>query len=184
MDQARLALDFIDTLAWPAAVVGLVAFFLVRFRESVGGLLDRIQEVKGPAGTGFTAPAAPTGQSPIEPDKDELRKGYETYYVLYQFERIYRVIYGTQLTFMLAFLVDPNRTLPEVSLTPAYDLHVQRTEGEVNYTVPTREVYVSFLISSGMITRDDQARTYQLTDWGSAFLNYINQQGMSYAKAY
>ena len=119
-----------------------------------------------------------------ETDVNKLKGDYGTLYVLYQFERIYRVIYGTQLAFMIALRGAPNRTLPEVSLTPSYDLHVQRTAGEANYTTPTREVYVSFLISSEMITFDDQAQTYQLTDWGFLFLNYMNQQGLSFTKAY
>ncbi len=70
-----------------------------------------------------------------------------------------------------------------MSLAPAYDLHVQLTAGEANYT-PTREGFTAFLISSEMITFDEQARTYQLTDWGSVFLGYIKQQGLSHTRAF
>lgn len=37
MDQARLALDFIDTLVWPLAVVGLVFFSCVDLERTSPG---------------------------------------------------------------------------------------------------------------------------------------------------
>ena len=214
MEWVRLVFDFIGTMAWPLAVAGLVGFFFVQFKENVARVIDRIQRVQGPIGTGFDTGPLPGGQSPSDPsaggveadplagemqdlatrfpgvianlnrtapNASQQEKAYRAVYALYQFERIYRVMYGTQLTFMLTLLGVPS--LPEISLTPTFDEHVKRTVGVVNYT-PTREAFVSYLLRSEMVTHDEQARTYQITEWGNEFLSYIANQGLSHMKPY
>lgn len=46
-------LDYLDVLRWPIVLSAFLGFFLWRYREHLGRLLDRIQSVKGPLGTGL-----------------------------------------------------------------------------------------------------------------------------------
>lgn len=60
-------LDYLTVLRWPILIAGFLLFFFRRYRDHVGRLLDRIQSVSGPLGTGaqFSAPAEQG-----EPDED------------------------------------------------------------------------------------------------------------------
>lgn len=52
-------LDFLTILRWPILIAVFLVFFFWRYRDHVGRLLDRIQSVSGPLGTGahFGSPA-------------------------------------------------------------------------------------------------------------------------------
>ena len=52
MDWVRLVLDYIDVLAWPLSGMGLVVF-LLRFRENIALLIDRIQGGNGPSARSY-----------------------------------------------------------------------------------------------------------------------------------
>ena len=217
MEWARLVVDYIDTLAWPLAVVGLVVFFGLRFRENIARLLDRVQEVKGPGGLGITTPPpGPGGQSPSDPSiggaeadvltgamdnlatrlsdtaaslaltetsQEQLKNDYDALYAYYQFERIYRMVYGTQLLLMRSLAVSPERSNSEETLSLYFEEHVRQTAGVSGYT-PKRDEYFAFLINSEMIEFDGEAHRYYLTDWGVVFLAYLDHQALSRIKAY
>ncbi|MCH8853718.1 MAG: hypothetical protein IID41_13860, partial [Planctomycetes bacterium] len=104
-------------------------------------------------------------------------------YVYYQFERIYRMIYGTQLLFLEALLVASERKASEEQFNPFFDEHVKRTADEPNYTADKGE-YLAFLTNSDMMEVDIEAQSYRLSKWGAVFLDYIHREGLPRLKRY
>jgi hypothetical protein len=121
---AQTVLDYLRTFVWPAVTVSLIVFFLVRFRRSVAGLLDRITEARGPAGVRIAAAPPPSqdASSPVTPDPEIIEEIVGEYeerlqreqeaeqqtieYWQHQtveaqlsadFERTYRLIFGSQI---------------------------------------------------------------------------------------
>lgn len=60
-------LDYLTVLRWPILIAVFLLFFFRRYREHIGRLLDRIQSVSGPLGTGAQF-GSPVEQG--EPDED------------------------------------------------------------------------------------------------------------------
>ena len=213
MDWAQLALDYIDTMVWPLAAASLVVLFrkniaqLIDRIRSVKGPAGMGLDTT-PAGPSDQSPIDPSGGAgadavagaiqdmaaryseavtyiaQTETDFNQLKTNYNALNVLYQFERIYRMIYGTQLS--LLFLL--RESLPDHKKTRHildffYDDHVRLTAAMPNYS-PNREAYYLFLTNSQMVELATEAEGYQLTAWGGLFLNYVEQQNLPRDKAF
>ena len=213
MEWTRLALDYIDTLIWPFVVAGLFVFFTYRFRKNLAGLIDRVQGMKGPGGIEVTtgpsdqSPSSPmpgaeadamsevvkniavryseiaTNLAQRENDVKAWAEAYDSIDALYKFERIYRMIHGSQLSLMQYLARQPDRKASKGVLQSFFDQHVRAASISPGYT-PNREAFFGFLSNSQMIEEDGEAQTYGLTGWGEVFLNYMSTEQMPVVKSY
>jgi len=205
---SSLVLDYVRALVWPVLVAAILAYFLGRYRDNVGGLIDRINSLKGPLGTavGFD-PAQPQQQldasaaETLIDEQEELiesvRHEYEerlaeeqvqqaelTSYLLNElaakelqvdFERIYRVIYGTQVAALRALRAAPAglpRAAVEAPLEQAKQSSIELLRPRVTFAD-----WFGFLERNDLATAGDDG-LYRITPKGVGFLTYI--EGLGY----
>jgi len=180
----NLILEFIKVLVWPAVIVV--------FRKNIAGLIDRLTEFKGPGGTEVKAKQQEqqltTSYNPeISKEKitEKVKKEYEekikeagkniqeTNKLLIQtqiyldFERIYRLIFGSQIDFLKKI----KSNLPEgLSIDDAITHYVLIIRIFPTLKSWTYYQYLEFLFNNNLIYQDH--KRYLLTDKGKAFLAY------------
>lgn len=194
-DYARLILDFLRVLIWPA----LALFLVFWFRRELSEFIDRVWRVKFPGGE----VEAETQKDLQESDEDfedaegalakdgellgEMEKQYEARYaeleqntqkliqelslkeLQLEFERIYNVIFGSQIR-----LLELVRTKPDGAdwhCLSAYYEQVKRTNPG-SFTNWAVDQYLQFLLTRKLIELDP-AGYHRLTEKGSSFLSYL-----------
>jgi hypothetical protein len=195
-----LILDYIQVLIWPVIVAGIVAYLLWRYNTNVGNLIDRIKSVEGPWGKALFHPEGQQDSDTEEAAAEEAVANYnglvDTLVEAYEqaanteaaltrelalkdlqldFERIYRVIYGSQVDALRQL-----RQLPSGSDRDTLRMHFLQAQAAAP-PVPalqarTFEAWLAWLISIGLIEVDSMNQLH-LTTKGSAFLDYIDASG-------
>lgn len=193
METARLVRDYVDTLAWPVVVLVLVALFVFLFRHQIAELIKRITGVSGPGGARIDIspqaaaelPEGPTGGAldaalqEAEAKVQQHQQSATYYYVLWLFENIYRVAYGTQLGLLFAARSSGTNGLDEETVKVIFERHlelVRKTLPEYQYSFA---LYIGFLNNNGLVTI---AARYHITDTGRAFLNWMSLQSLSHTQ--
>ena len=210
MDEAELLRDYIDVLIWPMAILGIVALVVFRFREQIAEVILRIQAVRGPGGSEILAPLeeqkgvegeATSTETEVEPSipediQERLETGdaetkaaallrqelANTQHALYH-ERVYRVLWGTQIALLQAL----NERLDGLSMLEVMTTYLTK-HNKAAQTVSASykrdfASFIKFLVDEGLIEFAQLAR-YAITDLGRGFLTYLTLQGIPVWKPY
>ena len=89
-------------------------------------------------------------------------------------ERVYRMIFGSQIT-LLKFLNTSGGSTSKVTLSQYYD--VVKTQFPESYNNYSFEQYLQFLLTQGLITTEDNEH-YVITMGGKEFLKWIMEAGL------
>jgi hypothetical protein len=198
MNQARLALDYIDVLIWPLVVAGVVTLLVLRFRVEIAALIGRIRSASGPLGIAFQMGEQQTAEAEEGPavvaflsgllahkeneitqrivEATKLTQQLALYQIYYFFERTYRVIFGTQIALLQRLSLATNGAdLSEI--IPLYEDNVRL----MRLALPTYDYplasYLGFLQASELITVHE-GRHY-ITEPGRTFLQWMNAERLS-----
>jgi hypothetical protein len=131
-------LDYIQTFIWPVVVSGFLAYFLYRYEDQIGRLIERIRSVRalgteialdvGPQVVGSEAAAEESladaeiidvliddyeqrlqeRHLQAEEERKELLRHIALTDLQLSYERTYRVIYGSQIAALRALRAAPN----------------------------------------------------------------------------
>lgn len=202
LSVAQTILDYLDVLVWPFVVVALGGGAVVLFRPQIAELIRNIREARFPGGSISTQPPAQTvddatrlaegfrttgaGETPsdAEPaqvnppaaegdeEKEQLRLDNQQLARDLTFEKIYRVIYGTQL--MALQMLEAQRKknpanpfLYEPDLQGFFREHERQAGLGKSY-----EDWKRFLQQVGLMGQLGSA--YTITDLGREFLLYVH----------
>ncbi|MBU1088708.1 hypothetical protein KKA02_02415 [Patescibacteria group bacterium] len=99
---------------------------------------------------------------------EELKKDRDGFFLLYHFERTYRLIFGSQLS-LLNIISKMNKK--EINNLLAQSWY-NRTSWHGKYPFIN---YMNFLNTSQLTTYNSNTNTYSITKFGEAFLNYLNK---------
>ena len=201
MDQARLALDYLDVVIWPLLVAAVVWLLVTKFRAEFAALIGRIKSLSSPLGT-----VQMTEQQTAEPEgipavvaflsnilarKEEeivqhklvttnVAVELERYRLGYFFERTYRVIYGTQINLLRYLSYTGGASADELSHFNEEHLRLMRAAWPAYNYAPAS--YLGFLQSSSLITVQDGK--YSITELGRSFLQWMAAEVLYPAKAF
>lgn len=213
MDNARLALDYIEVFIWPFVVITAIVIVVWRFHRQIGDLIDRIRRV---GWMGAQVEAGPVEQpmeesaeqriASEESHKAELedlqrRAGdavdswrtysYEVWgrlttanlYLFY--ERSYRLIYGSQIR-LLEFLRSRGPAGASfLDLFQFFQEHVTAVQAVTPGAKPDYGAYLGYLKSSEFVTPlAAGAPGYAITDHAKGFLDYLETSNIPKAKPY
>ncbi len=114
-------------------------------------------------------PPSPDGKEALIKNNNELIKYLD-------FERIYNVIFGTQITILDALRKDPTNGILFTSIASSYEQWRQNDELLKKYSLND---YLQFLINAGLvdISESNNIRKYLIRDKGIEFLDYIEKNG-------
>ncbi len=190
MQIVHIILDFAKiVISWPMAVFLLGLLFIKTFRAPISEFFRRI--VRGEAyGVRFEA-ATPSEQSKevldsksfpsldeveeyIQKNPKEVIREYVRLLNGYWFERIYNVIYGTQIS-LLEYLQEKEATGEKyVNLVRFYNEFLLQSKLETTQFAD----YLAFLVDTGFIEYKGQGAdlTAHITPYGINFLSYIKGQ--------
>lgn len=210
LDEFKLLRDYIDVLIWPLVIVGIAALVTNRFREQIEALINRIQTVRGPGGSEILAPLeeqkdvtgeATSTETEVEPSipediQERLETGdaetkaaallrqelANTQNALYH-ERVYRVLWGTQIALLQGLNVRLDG-LSMLEVMTTYHTNHNKAAQTVN-TSYNRDFasFIKFLVDEGLVEFGQLAR-YTITDLGRGFLAYLTLQGIPVWKPY
>jgi hypothetical protein len=105
---------------------------------------------------------------------DERKNGFG-YYLKHQFEKAYRVIFGSQISILLALEFANKNIMSHEAVHKIYEV----SEFHSTYSFSD---YISFLLSFGFITFDGINITYTLSGTGQEFLNYLRKEKLPFNK--
>lgn len=86
----------------------------------------------------------------------------------YQYERVYNLIFGTQLGFLDFLATNPAQPRPLTDANPFYEVHSQKVPS------PNFAGWLQYLVTSSLIETVPDG-TYRITATGLAFLKYIKE---------
>jgi hypothetical protein len=210
MDEFELLRDYIDVLIWPLVIAGIVALVTNRFRDQIEALINRIQTVRGPGGSEILAPLeeqkdvtgeATATETEVEPSipediQERLESGdaetkaaallrlelANTKRALY-YERVYRVLWGTQISFLQTLNERPDG----VAMTEVILTYVENHNKAVQQFNPSYKndlaTYMTFLSREGLVQFKEPS-SYVITELGVGILTYITQWGLPLTKWY
>jgi len=213
LDNARLALDYIEVFIWPSVVIAVVAVLVWRFRSQLGGLIDRIRTVNiaglaqlgaspGPQPEGRPAEGPAVSEGELKAIVEELERTYggqidqlqQDYSGLWQrwttaelylfYERIYRVIYGTQIRLLQFLQLRGAGGASTQEVWPFFQEHVAAARALPGY-VPRFEVYVGYLTGpSQLVTLQPGTGRYVISAYGEGLLRYLVAFGIPMWRPY
>lgn len=191
--NSDLFLRYIDSLKYPL----LILFFGLVFRKPItkfideadrvnvkGAEISRKQVLDGSSQDNLknisveadealkTSPV--TESAPDRSEEDLLHEQLSSPQAVVEYNRIYRMIYGTQLE-ALKKLMAYSDGLGEKDLQEFVNLHQARLPGSTYHDVNSLMQYPA---SELLVKYDHQHRTYHLTYAGFYFLNYLKEQGV------
>jgi len=193
MDQAELALRWFQTIIWPPAVIVGLA---VLFRREIAELTRRLTKV-GVSGGPYAEMTPPQTQVDIaeapssasdevmakamqevetkadQAQEEAVARGEEAnlYLAYYWYERLYRLIFGSQIR-LLDYMNSRPGSTNVVELKPFHEEHLGQMRAlNPQYTYDLN-AYLAFLQSSWLIATADGIQ-YALTDFGRGFLHYL-----------
>ena len=193
MNQARLALDYIDVVIWPLLVAAVVWLLATKFRAEFAALIGRVKSVSGPLGTGVQMTEQKTEDVKEEPAvvaflagilerkeseiaghilaTGELTRQLAMYQVLHSFERIYRLIFGSQIR-LLYYLASAGATGAGLSdVVPYHQDNLRLMRAVIPAYDYQLAAYLGFLQGSELIRM--QEGRYHITEPGRGFLQWM-----------
>lgn len=186
----QVLLEYLKVLAWPGLIL---AVFLLLFHD-IQRLVQRIKSlnIKGNqidfqqqvptqalARLDETEPvvsSAPSQSNDNRSVEDILNEAYPQPEVQLDLERVYRNIFGTQISLLQRLSGFPNGLRVD-QIFDFYNLHVNLV-GATNL-FETIEQYLTYLIESYLVDIDQASGLYKITAIGSLFLRYLIDQRIS-----
>lgn len=202
MEQANLALDYLRAVIWPILAFGLV--FL--FRRDVSALLARVRRA---AGFGFDAETWPPPNQTLVTGSTELvlptiegianaaggtdigeeaesptsiagpEKRAAVASVFLHYERVYRLIFGTQIQMLHLLNTRGENGATENELAAYWAEHKRVSPIDTPF-----DAYLSFVLTNDLVCFDEADERYKITQQGSSFLQYLVANGISLQKPY
>jgi hypothetical protein len=169
--------DILDLLVRSLSTQVLILIIIIIFRKKINDILSSfsftISRVSAVKGLEFTNLSQDTEEfldkKPKKLDKKDVEKWYK-------FEKIYRVIYGSQILFLDQInsfsSVNNDIALKEYNKAKEYYSESYKT---INF-----EHWISFLIKRGLC--EYEGSTLKITELGTEFLAYLIQNGISKTK--
>lgn len=100
-------------------------------------------------------------------DTDVQTGNANTYYLFWNFEKIYRLIFGSQIELLKTANSYPNG----ISYSLISSAHSMNGWAKQNYPL---ESYTQFMVGFELLERDEKAGMYKITQVGRYFLQYID----------
>jgi hypothetical protein len=193
MEQARLAREYLDTLAWPIVVLALMLVFLSWFRPQIAELISKITRLRGPGGTGVdVTPSQPTTstESPpappellaamaemqrereqLEASAESLRQSASLYGLYWLYEKTYRLIFGSQITLLQQLNLAGAAGADFQLVSTFHSQHLTAVRSHYpGYDYPAAS-YINFL--QGLDLVQERTGRYYITDVGRGFLQWM-----------
>ncbi|MBI2913235.1 MAG: hypothetical protein HYY03_04885 [Chloroflexi bacterium] len=179
-EWARIALDF----WWPGLVI-LLAFLV--FHRPIAEFIADIEEIVFPGVRARrrpqlraqqeeppkpgNSPPTPAEQPPKPPDSagQATVEQLQPFVYYWYYEKMYRVLFGTQLAFLQYVNTHPGATVDDA--LPFYRDHERLARPLSQGFQPRYENWIGFLISTGFLTQPD-GRFY-VTDLGKSFRQWM-----------
>lgn len=186
----QVLLEYMKVLAWPALILFI---FLLLFRD-IQRLIQRIKSLNIKGNQIDFQPQVPTqvlaqlegaeqevSGTQSQPNDNRtveeiLNEAYPRAEVQLDLERIYRNIFGTQISLLQRLSGFPNGLRAD-QIVDFYNLHVNLV-GATNL-FETMEQYLTYLIESYLVEIDQVTGLYRITAIGSLFLRYLLDQRIS-----
>jgi hypothetical protein len=192
-----VAIEYVEAvLSWPVVIGGALVFIFWRYHNNIAGLLDRVRAVRWRTGEALLEPRIqePPDDEGVDDDDllgpivaeyeeqiaeadqtvEDLQRDLAFTEIMLEFERIYRIVYGSQL----AALRELKGALPAGLPRSGLEHHHRAARAKWGDAVLPADpaVWLSFLQAAGLAElRPDGG--YYLTQKGDTFLNYINSRG-------
>ena len=195
---AETVLSYLQALVWPTVTAGLVLFVLIRFRKNMANLLDRVIEGHGPGGIGFAAAPPPSQkvvavesvvgfevlQEVVDDYEEQLRQTQEQHQqtleqltrdlisaqVELDFERIYRLILGSQIRALQALRDAHPGSAPRSLIEPIFES--ARAQAPLALGTWTFEQWIGFLLRQSVVEQLGDGM-FRITQKGLAFVAYL-----------
>lgn len=177
----QMFISLVSVIIWPFVVIFLVKVFEQELRFFIG----RLNKITTPGGMQFEA------QNQVEIDSNKIiksltieledrknivayltsiiegiRRSKEDYQLLYFLERTYRLLFGAQISLVN---LSNNEFGSELILAES----VYNSSSYSKLPNQNSEMFVSYLINSGLILFDSSINKYKATALGSAFIEYL-----------
>jgi|GEM_PF-6655864 len=184
--DARLVLQYIQSLIWPVIVIVL----LTVFHRDISALISRMKSVNTPAGSAEFDALQKLPEEGVRTEIEDINKRveaptlnaseedvYNDPEVRLIFERIYRDIFGTQFQ-ALNFLAANPVPLSASLLSHLYDKHRTLLVSDTK-PYPNVQAWMQYLVNFGLVEYNEGADTYQVLSAGLLFLRYMASQGLA-----
>ncbi len=185
------AIEVLKIIIWP----GIVLIVLKKFETEVKALIGRIQSVSA---AGVTVNTANQQKEAIEDNEkiknlaeeiktqrdittklvelqENTKKSKDLFELLYHFEKSYRLIFGSQLDFLLILEGKANSISREI----AEALYRRTQWATTGYPF---ESYIGFLENSYFVNFNQRISIYEISPLGELFLGYLRQNNISLQK--
>lgn len=181
----RVVVQYLDTLKWP--LLALVVYVLLR-----NELPDVIKRITSIGRDGVVLTPSPQYQPSQSDEDEEIREATnDTTYdvsdpkdrqellkqapIALALEKIYRIIFGSQIAALLR-LAAFDTGLKSAQLQEFYDSHTKRMPRTSNKNIHDLLAYPS---SVSLIEYNHSTDTYQITNIGRLFLEYLQSENIS-----
>lgn len=190
-DWIKIVLGFFEVIKaviWPLTALCIV----LKFKDQIKALILKIIKIPTPFGSleaqsqeqeneqeiknalAEEIKSQKRIQSKLVELQENTKKNADLNFLLYHFERTYRLIFGSQLEIL--DLLSKNRSLSLRFLIMKY----RTTNWYPSYLF---ENYIGFLITSGFVAYDARdSGSYSITPFGNLFLKYLRDNGISLTK--
>jgi len=208
LENARLALDYIEVLIWPSAILIIVC----RFHRQIGNLIDRIRRF---GWMGAEVAAGPIKQR-VEESAEERAASEEShkaeledlarraggaadawkdaYHQLSErlstaelhlsYEMNYRVIYGSQIRLLEFLRAKGSAGASVLELLQFFQQHTTAVQAVTPGATPDYVAYLDFLNRTSLVAPQAGPTGYAITDYGKGFLNHLETSNIPKAKPY
>lgn len=173
-------------------------FFVNKFQSQIGYFIDRLKRIGLPGDISLEAQAKEQTVE-AEEDKNKLNqlatdlklsenvnsrllellgqttKSKQDFELLFYIEKIYRLIFGSQLTILDRL----NKSLEGIDLITIVLLYRISGWQERGYPI---DQYLGFLQNFALMTFDSIKQRYFITPFGGLFLEYLQREGISLIK--
>lgn len=190
MEVSNIVLQYVKIfLSWPIVVFVLVVIFIRQFKEPISSFISRL--VKSEFGSFKLQTSSPEQQKkeareiPQTQSEDELenyvrnnpRQAIKTIIDIsrnFRFERIFNIIYGSQIRLLLSLRLRGDSGDKYINLCSYYDDYINRSR---LYSAKTED-YFGFLYSMKLIEYFGEIPNYsvKITPEGIDFLSYIKNE--------
>lgn len=165
----KLLLAYTNVLAWP-----IVAIYLSnKFSQDIRGLLKRITKGELPGGIKFDSPPSQdekqTESTPKTKEIEKIKSDLDYTQIYLDFERIYRLIFGSQIELLKRLRLQESIGGEELKNTASFFVLTQNFYELLKSW--TFDQYLKFLFDAGLIHMKNDR--YLISDKGKAFLSYI-----------
>lgn len=176
----QLILQYLEALKWPIILITIS----VLFRGYIPGLIDRMSEF-GPGGAKFR----PSPQQVSSGEEQEIRaatqapsvdlsssdgrkQALENESLRYALEKVYRIIYQSQIDVLVRLAAIPNGQVKD-DMIELYKNHCAASQ-----TTWSFEEYMKYLEINSFVSKDADTSRYKITDIGRLFVDYLNEEGL------